>query len=51
MCELLMARQQQDESMQVNWLRKIKDSISNEAFRFSGYAQQVNSVPSLFFIF
>ncbi len=48
MCELLMAREQRDESMQVqSWLRQIKESISNEAFRFSGYTQQVTG-PTCF---
>ena len=50
MCELLMAREQRDESMQVqSWLRQIKESISNEAFRFSGYTQQVTD-PNLFLL-
>jgi len=52
MCELLMAREQRDESMQVqSWLRQIKESISNEAFRFSGYTQQVTDPPPVTLIF
>lgn len=36
-----MAREQRNEALQVNWLKQVKNSISKEAFRFSGFAQQV----------
>ena len=41
MCELLKARELRDESMKDKALKEIKNSISKEATRFSGYQQHV----------
>ena len=41
MCDLLKAREQHNESNQVKLLKEIKNAISKEATRFSGYQQHV----------
>ena len=42
MCDLLKAREQHNESLKVQSLKEIKNAISKEATRFSGYQQHVN---------
>ena len=39
MCDLLKAREEHNDSLQKQSLRDIKDAISKEATRFSGYQQ------------
>jgi hypothetical protein len=42
MCALLRAREQHYQSHQIHLLKDIKNAISKEATRFSGYQQHVN---------
>lgn len=41
MCELLKAREAHNDALQVQSLKEIKNTISQEATRFSGYQQHV----------
>jgi hypothetical protein len=46
-----MAREQRNEARSISCLKDIKNSISKEAFRFSGFLQQVRQTHTPFFSF
>ena len=41
LCELVSARESLNQPQQLKCLKEIKNAISKEAFRFSGFSQQV----------